>query len=427
MRHFFQIVTATSILIVIILLQMLALSYPPSYHDSSKQQMSHRGHHQMSFTKDCNCKSLFTIGACGIDKLEDVMPFDTGWKTALSGLNAARKYANMEMMPHLATLARYLPQLFTLNVTLEDDDRFSLNLNTTPSRSMTKLPFVSCNIHQYTSDEVDRCTKEYKRLTGEPLRVAFVGDSRIRNTMQQMIRKLHAKVALKAGNEDIDMDLSTFLDTKVKLNLPIRGDAIELRLHWSAYLDEVRVVDQLDPRVAHQGARDLLEAWVYGNFTEKDGPPPHLIYMSNGLWETNMNDDDVAVEESMTTMKTMRPLLNKLSRMSQILWHMHGPFKDWIAIRNKPTYALDMMNRMSWKYLRDTNIWLWDTRTVLTLKERTECQALHEANLTRKVPWYWGCSDFQHAGMDVEDATGNMIWNLACNKILNFSPDKCCS
>lgn len=325
-------------------------------------------------------------------------------------------------MPHLATLSRYLPRKFAVNVTSSKNGTLEVQASENVTRSLQSLPFVPCKVHVYRPSEVAECTQKYKD-TGSPLRIAFVGDSRVRNTMQQMIRALRSTVDLRLAGEQKNLDINLgFLDQKTHFNVPVVGEGVELRLHWSAFLERQRQPDD----VSKQGARDLLEAWASRTPSAQDGPIPDIVYLTSGLWDTSMNFEAVAVSEFIHTLRVMSPVLEKLSAVTRVIWHVHGPIKKWLAVRDVPNTALDMMNRVAWKRLGKAGVWLWDTHTVMMLRQHAECQALHKAGLTKLVPHTWGCQDFQHAGRDVEDAAANMLWNLACNRVLSVGSGHCC-
>lgn len=329
------------------------------------------------------------------------------------------------MMPSLATLARYLPQVFTVNTTTTTKQGVQADPYLT--RDSTTLPFLPCKVHLYTPEEVLACTQRYLTHTGAPLRIAFVGDSRVRNTMQQMLRSTLGRLQYRLAGEVQGLLDSTleFLDSKTKANVPVVGEGVELRLHWSAFLDRQR--DGQD--VSRQGARDLLEAWASGTSTGPgdEGPVPDIIYVTSGMWDTSLSDEDMAVSDFLHTLHVMTPVLEALARRTRVLWHVHGPIKAWLATRQVPNTALDLMNVASWARLGRAGVWLWDSLTVLTLRQQSECLALHLTGLAPLLPPSWGCDDFQHAGEDVEDAATNMLWNLACNSVLDLPSDHCCA
>lgn len=377
------------------------------------------------FPNNCLCKSLFSVGACGLEQVVGFRPQDSNWVSAVRGLGKARREGDVLMRPHLATLARYLPPLFTVNITAaHGKTELAVKADKNLSRSLPSLPFLPCQVHVYTPKEVLACTRKFEQNTGSPLRIAFVGDSRVRNTMEQMIRVNLNTLQLKLTGEQNIVDLKdNFLDNKVKVNVPVQGEGLELRLHWSAFLE----IKRNPSDVSKQGARDLLEAWASGTPSINDGPIPDIIYATSGLWDTSMDHDDTAVDQFLYMLTVMSPTLERLSQLTRVIWHVHGPIKEWLALRDIPNAGLDMMNRAAWLKLGQSGVWLWDSHTIMMLRQHAECQALHVAGLDKLVPASWGCQDFQHAGHDVEDGAVNMLWNMACNPVLKLSSNHCCS
>ncbi|XP_045131127.1 uncharacterized protein LOC123516093 [Portunus trituberculatus] len=368
----------------------------------------------------CGCRAVFSVGACGLSSVAALWNGDAAWTSAVAGVGAGRVRGDQPLMPHLATLARYLPRLFQVNVSPDG----SVQGNASASRVGHMAPLLPCALHHYAPQDVATCARRHLAATGSPLRLAFVGDSLVRNTLQEMVRStrgaLHYRV--EGGDED---EALRFLDMPAKYDTPVQADGLDLSFHWSAFLHKPRNFTD----VTHQGARDLLEAWAAGRAGPRagDGPPPNVVCASSGMWDTSLEDDDEAVEGFVNTLNVMGPVLQALARRVRVLWHVHGPIKPWLATRGVPNAALDMMNVASWKRLGGGDVWLWDSRTVLALRQYTECRALHRAGLDALVPREWGCRDFQHPGKDVERAAVNMIWNLACNARLALHHSHCCA
>ncbi|XP_066945359.1 N-acetylneuraminate 9-O-acetyltransferase-like [Macrobrachium rosenbergii] len=381
--------------------------------------------HLKPYSQSCRCHSLFTIGACGMEEVASMRAKDARWVSATAELNRARFQQDILMMPQLQTISHYLPQLFKLNTTLAATiNNSEATGNKHLSRAADSLPFVSCRVHMYTPSEIGKCTRKVLQDTGQPLRMAFVGDSRVRNTMEQIIRSTQQEIKYRLAGENNQQNMSvTFLNHKSKFNMPVIGDGIELRLHWSAYLE----LDRDPKKISQQGAKDLLEAWSNGTPGPDDGPIPDIAYITSGMWDSSMLPEDAAAESFIFTLEKMAPILKRLATRTLVLWHIHGPIKEWLATRDVPNGALDIMNRASWRWLADSNIWLWDSRTVLMLKQLSECRYLSQSTLKTQIPPEWGCFDFQHAGRDVEDAAANMLWNLVCNKVLQLPSEHCCS
>lgn len=367
----------------------------------------------------CGCRGMFTVGACGLEGVAALRPSDAAWVAAVTGVAAARSGQDVALMPHLATLARYLPRLFHVRVAKDG----GVQGDALASRAGHARPLRPCGVHLYTPRDVAKCVRRHLSATGAPLRLAFVGDSRVRNTLQTLVSSTLGAVQYSVPGITMDATLS-FLDG-AHHDLPLLADGLELRLHWATFLHRPR--QPSDPSL--QGAVDLLEAWAAGRAgpLEGDGPPPDVVYVSSGLWDTSMESGDVAVEGFVHTLSVVAPLLQAVARSARVLWHVHGPIKPWLATRGAPNTELDLMNRAAWARLGGGDVWLWDSRTVLGLRQHEECRALHAAGLHALAPPSWGCQDFQHAGRDVEHAAANMLWNLVCNARMDLPQDLCCA
>lgn len=364
---------------------------------------------------------MFTVGACGLEAVAARRPGDAVWAAALSGVAAARAGQEVSLMPRLATLARYLPRLFRVRVAADG----GVHGDALANRAGHGWSLRPCAVHLYTAQDVATCARLHLAATGAPLRLAFVGDSRVRNTLQVAVRASRDAVQFSVPGVGLDAAVS-FLDSMAHHDQPLRAHGLELRLHWATFLHRPRLPEDQ----SLQGARDLLEAWAAGRAGPRagDGPPPHVVYVSSGLWDTSMAGGGAeAVEGFVHTLGVVAPLLQALARRARVLWHVHGPIKPWLATRGAPNAELDMINRAAWARLGGGDVWLWDSRTVLGLRQHEECRALHAAGLHALAPRSWGCTNFQHAGRDVEHAAANMIWNLACNARMARPAHLCCA
>lgn len=371
--------------------------------------------------KSCECRAVFTLGACGLEDVAAQRRGDRTWEAAVAGVASSRAGDGVALMPQLAILARYLPRLFRLRM---DEADGGVEGDALASRAGHAWQLRPCSLHFYTPQDVSTCARRYLSTTGGPLRMAFVGDSRVRNTLQTMARSTMSVLQYSVPGLRVDDKLS-FLTSRAHHNLPLRSHGLELTLHWATFLHRLRQPSE----PSTQGARDLLEAWAAGREGPRagDGPPPHVVYVSGGLWDTSLEDGAEAVQGLVHTLDVVGPLLQMLARHTRVLWHIHGPIKAWLAKRGAPNAELDMMNQAAWQRLGSGDVWLWDSRTVLGLRQHHECRNLYAAGLHALAPPEWGCRDFQHAGRDVEAAAANMLWNLACNARMEMPGNMCCA
>ncbi|CAL4122692.1 unnamed protein product, partial [Meganyctiphanes norvegica] len=377
-------------------------------------------------------QSMFTVGGCHMKQVIHLQK-DPVQASALSGLSAAR-LEGTQLFTFMNTLARYLPQLFKVDLKHNPNNDLVMTLKENTSRASQELPFVPCSMHIYTPIDVKKCTEYFKRIWDVPLRITLVGDSRTRNTMQEMAKILIKELNLYIDGEDLQHLISLITNNKARFNIPVKGNNIEINYIFAPIIE--RAVDK--PILGYDGfgygARDIFEVWSEGKswtniHRNQTFHLPHLVVVNNGMWHNSKTSAEAAVSDFMHTMHIMTPILKKLSTLTRVIWPLHGPIKENLAYTPDRdwTPVLDMMNSVTWLKLRDSNVWLWDTRTILMLRQKQECFRLYETGLKKSLPIEWGCHDLQHAGKDVERGALNMIWNLACNSLLNMEADHCCS
>ncbi|KAF2365983.1 hypothetical protein FHG87_003254 [Trinorchestia longiramus] len=398
---------------------MLLVFYSTTYEHFSKPAL---------FNSSCSCQSLFTIGACGLSSYYQDETLPNNYRNIFRILERVRHGAPMFNIKLLNDLARFLPKLLrdfefsnktfssqTPNITLET--KYHQKLKQTTS----SLTYIPCKVHSYTKEEIKECLKRRKAITGRILRIAFVGDSQVRNLLEQMIKFLRVKRNLRAGN-DMGLNLSTsFLDTKYKQDLPVEGDDIQLRLYWSAFLGKPR-----DNTVTYQGAEDLFRVWAVNKTTQHGEEVPDILYFDDGMWSTGRHTEWGAVSVVKNDFDRLKPYLQNISRTTRLILRTQTPVKEWVAKHAVPNSGLDMMNQIAWWVFRDTDLWIWDTVTPVYLREREDCKAYWKTGFGRSLPREWACFDYQHPSKISEMVAGNMIWNYVCNGINKIDDSHCC-
>ena len=386
---------------------------------------------------DCTCQSMFTIGGCNLDAITEILSFNRTWKNLFKKLQAARNGGTYSVTQALHELSRYMPS--TYQVQVPPDETGSLPKyefsNTNPSRGedmksqhfsrmTSNLPYVPCKIHIYSDSDIKQCLAQRKKITSQPLRIAFVGDSQVRNLLQQIIMRLREPLELKT-KELAGKNLTiNFLDSPVKHDFLIQGQDIEMKLYWSTFLSKKR--ENVFPKVIFQGAKDVLEAWnINGTYT--DGQvTPDLIYFDDGMWKR----DNVYAEENVDNVRSdfenLSKTLSDLSKKTRLVFRPLTPFKHWIAKTFLENKRLDFENQIAWLKLVKTGTWIWDTITPVYLKEIDECWNHWRTGYGNNLPKLWNCADFQHLSRISENVASNMIWNYFCNDIRNMSTKYCC-
>lgn len=397
--------------------------------------------HKYPQDMSCKCQSLFTLGSCrkpkhfieSIPKMNEVV-----WRTIMKSLEEFRNGGSVLMDEVLLHLARYVPQSFVLKLPFKNEaSELKRKLyEKVVTSNETKLPiktkivlthtgFPSCSVHQYSPLDVVRCANLFQDDHNRPLRIYFVGDSMIRSIMEEMVQETHKHLNFTFINgSQITLNVEEhFLDQKLKMNIPLRGNGLELRLYWAPNLE----ANETSLNSKMEGAKTLLENLVYGTAQELyKNPLPDILYIGGGIWDAIGESPLDATEGTINRMNSLLSLLERLSKKVQILWHFHPLLKKWMK---KPVIhegSLQLSNQVHWLYLKKLRIWIWDSLGPLSTREMFDCRRLQELGVLESLPSEWKCLDKVHPGKFVRKSGANMLWNLACNKILNLK-DKCCS
>lgn len=391
---------------------------------------------------DCQCKSIFTLGACGVESVKTNLLTSKNWRRTMTRLKMVRSGNPNPMTDSLHELSRYLPSILMPNNLPNTNNtnkiiyQYSISNNTSNHTNFIEMKeklrkyrqaipvqqFLPCEIHKYTEHDIYECLKEREQITGRVLKIAFVGDSQVRNLMEQMVLHLRVQLNLTVDNES-GLNLSTqFLDNKAKYDLPVLGKGLELRLYWASFLAEKR-----DKEISRQGALDLFQVWAQNKTTKNGEEVPDIIYFDDGMWATGDDTEHAAVAMVIGDFYKLLPYFQKISRTTRLILRTHTPVKRWVAKRKVPNAGLDLMNQAEWLAFQKSEIWMWDTISPFYLKEYDECLAYWRTGMGKNLPKLWACHDFQHPSKISEGIAANYIWNYVCNGIRDLTPKHCCS
>lgn len=368
--------------------------------------------------RDCSCRSLFTIGACGPqDVIKSTKSQPKTWVEAANNLFKARTGIFLSIIQSLHTFSKFLPDAF------EASTKVSLD------RLSPTIPYVPCGIRIYNNSEIAQCLKRRFSEAGRALKIAFVGDSQVRSLMEKLVMELRVELNFSAaGKSKQDLDAG-FLNDKTKHMFPVHGDGLELKLYWSAELG--KNTSQDFNNALYQGARDILEGWSRQldddtTDTKDKDSIPDIIYFDDGMWSITLQSELDALDSVFSDYKKLSPTFKKLATRSLLLLRTQTPMKHYLATKTMPNFALDIMNNLGWLALNKTGVWIWDTISPYYLREFDECRSIW--SLSRKQsPPSWGCGDYQHPSRIVESVSANMIWNIVCNRLMETPKQYCCS
>ncbi|XP_018019168.1 uncharacterized protein LOC108675650 [Hyalella azteca] len=393
---------------------------------SPYDQTSSRVMQTKQFNSSCSCQSLFTIGACGLSQYYNNRSLPESYRLIFKEIETKRNGDPSFIANPLKSLSRLLPKMWyfdfkNTNKYLRENVLEDATYTAKMRETINSMSYIPCNVHFYSPKEINACLTKRKEMTGRILKIAFVGDSQVRNLLEQMIMFLRVELNLRAGNSK-GFNLTTdFLNQKYKDDLPIEGEGIQLRMYWSTFLARNR-----DPSISKQGAKDLLQTWAQNRTSAKGEEVPDILYFNDGMWGPGETSEWGAISVVEDDFDKLKPYLQNISRTTRLILRTQTPLKKWVAKQNVANSALDMMNQLAWLTLRDTDIWIWDTITPVYLRHRADCKAYWNTGLGGRLPPEWACGDFQHPSKLSETIAGNMIWNYVCNGVMRFDQQHCC-
>ena len=414
---------------------LLAYTYIPQVKKENSRK---------EFDYACQCQSMFTIGGCNIKTFAQDPSRSKIERRALMELNQVRAGAPRSLRYLLHQFSREMPTIHDSSSLTNSDgslQKYPYGSSSNSSefdrgreneymkysdfhlRLPTKLPLVPCAIHAYSNEEIKTCLQKRQDRIGRPLRLAFVGDSEIRSVIEQMILQLESTLHLKINEISLKNIGIGFLDQPLKIDIPVRGDGIEIRLYWSTFLGRSRV----SPRMNRQGARDLLTDWSFNKSTQYGEDVPDLLYFDDGNWISDRKHEVDNIDTVRADFDEMVPILKNLSRFSRLIYRTSTPFKKWAAKAQVENTRLDINDQLAWLKLPESGVWIWDTITPLYLKEIDECENHWKTGFAENLPKSWACTDFAHISKVVEHAASNMLWNYLCNDIMELNGTHCCS
>ena len=424
--------------------------------------------HYRSLPDGCRCQSLFSVGACGFKDLKSVAP-NQNVENILNKIELVKRGAPFSLTeafkdilstinsPYRAFSNVY--KLITYNTSIQDEsiienDGIQMKVQEStqnklkysykeheskrlvisnvddvqlPSRLITKVaqeldtsvaPLTDCRVRHFSSSRISKCLLDRRKLFGRRLKIVFIGDSQVRNLMEQIVENLRKTLKLRIVNP-ANMNINNdFLNKKVKHDVIVHGSNIRLQLIWSECIT-------IRSNILEKGGpRHLLQSWAEDS-TNNGVSTPDLVILDTGLWSLKNSSEINAIGDIITHFKEITPLITNLSKVSRVIWLPNGPVKDWLAKSTIHNTALDLMNQLAWLKLRESGVWFWDTSLIIFLQELEYCRRLYEAKgETPKIL----CGDFMHASkLIAETRMANMIWNLVCNHFTKDTETLCCS
>lgn len=350
----------------------------------------------------CNCKTLFTIGACGVESLRSE---NLKWNHVLQMLKTNRDNSR-GYFKELHELSRYMKQ--TLQLT-----NFNVNKSVQENSGLIKdphapLPFVKCLEYVYDLENTERCLTSFRRQHKRPLSISFIGDSQTRYLMAHLLKFLEPIFKL---TEEGRAKMHILYYEKIKYNMNLETEYLNATIYWSPYFKDFD-----DESV------DTLNMFC----SNEPSPLPDIIVLSSLTWYASFKGDFNGFDMFFSTLRTLHNCLARISAQIPVLWIIGIPTKQKLQKTENFDGMMAYLNGLAGRVLRDTNVWVWDSAPVVALREQAFCPSLMNSTEKFLTPLEWKCNDLFHPGLLYYMRAVNMIFNLLCNKINGYT-DMCCT
>lgn len=325
----------------------------------------------------------------------------------------AREGAPVSRTETLHHLSKFLPSAFQL---FRPDDEVN--------RLSSYLPYIPCQINVYIKKSTLKCLENRYNSFGKPLVLAFVGDSQIRNVLEEIIVHLEPLLDFSVHTETGRItSTKEFVGHATKQFVTINSTMLIMELYWAETLREKR-----DMGNGSFGMIEIFERWADALATGM-GSVPDIIYFGGGNWPLIQNLAPFAVDSVIKDLMLLRKHLSVLSKEVVLLLRTPTPWKPWARsyLKVTPNAALDFISQVGALLVKGTGVISWDTPTPVYLKEFDECVALWKTGKVNHLPQSWMCNSNNHFSQKANSVAANMIWNLLCNSISKVDSSHCCA
>lgn len=342
-----------------------------------------------------------------MSKVLNLNPHDRIWNSALTKLQKLKYgYFNTGYTDILNSLSKYIKTEYRLN-------NFNLSSNFSASNGVVKnelfpLPFVNCAEAWLSSEKYMKCFEKFETINERPFNTVFLGDSRTRFLMRYFLKMLETSLDIDSHRRK---KLNVFYREKIKWDWNMSFKLLNVTLKWAPYLDE------------NKDSMLLIDSWCH---VDSERPPkvpmPDLLVISYGAWTSTHKDAIDGLTDYYDAIRKISTCLTVISRTVPVIWMVQPPMKVMVY----PNPPLDITNSMAQHVFRDSNVWLWDTATVVAIKEINMCYSFILPQLYHATPYDWGCWDIHHGGRWAYTRASNMLLNLMCNRLVGVSSTNCC-
>ncbi|XP_016317701.1 CAS1 domain-containing protein 1-like [Sinocyclocheilus anshuiensis] len=229
-----------------------------------------------------------------------------------------------------------------------------------------------CMLHKYKSTEAKFCLREK--------RIAFVGDSRIRQLFYSFIKMMNPEVKEDGNKHE---------------NIP--------------FVDGDSTVDFLWYAEVNNSLKEQLMLWTEGSASK-----PHAIIIGAATWSIKLhNGKSAALFQYKANLTAMSDTLEKLAEHSEVYWVLQDPVYEDVLSDSRKMITNEQIN-------------LYNEAAVSTLNTSKKKVKFLEASRQAAMETISQSVDGLHLPESTRDVGAMVLMNSMCNKILKPVDGSCC-
>lgn len=229
-----------------------------------------------------------------------------------------------------------------------------------------------CMLHKYKSTEAKFCLREK--------RIAFVGDSRIRQLFYSFIKMMNPEVK-EVGNKHE--------------NIPFVDGDSTVNFLWYAEVNN--------------SLKEQLMLWTEGSASK-----PHVIIIGAATWSIKLhNGKSEALFQYKANLTAIADTLEKLAEHSEVYWVLQDPVYEDVLSESRKMITNEQIN-------------LYNEAAVSTLNTSKKKVKFLEASRQAAMETISQSVDGLHLPESTRDVGAMVLMNSMCNKILKPIDGSCC-
>ena len=292
-----------------------------------------------------------------------------------------------------------------------------------------ELPYVPCQIKIYKSSDIVQCLKIRKENLGEPLKLALIGDSQLRFILGQIFINLNNTLNFEYKSESGIIykipDLKQFATYNFRDGITFSNDYLTIAYHFTSFPS---MRQDLARKLVHGGSNCLKIMKTLAEAGTNNISRPDFLLFNDAAWSLETLSQMESLDRVVQDFDVLAKYLKEISKTTVVLIKPDIPKKDFLG-KYRPNGAYELISELQYIYTNKTGATIWDTTAPIFLKELYQCKSFYKSygSKENELPVPWRCFDKVHPSVQSNKPSVNMIWNLACNKVLQVNENYCCS